>query len=86
MNKVIEDYILQEKIGAGQYGNVYQAEHKTTKQLYAVKVMNTDKFKVTPKLTEFTNNEISILSKMAHPNIIKFVEMLRTTNNYYLVY
>jgi serine/threonine protein kinase len=23
---------------------------------------------------------------MVHPNIIKFVEMLRTTNNYYLVY
>jgi hypothetical protein len=25
MNKVIEDYILQEKVGHGQYGNVYKA-------------------------------------------------------------
>ncbi len=56
MNKTIEDYILQEKIGSGQYGNVYRAEHKKTKQLFAVKVMNADKFKQTPKLTEFTNN------------------------------
>lgn len=56
MNKVIEDYILQEKIGSGQYGNVYKAEHKHIQGLFAVKVMNVDKFKQTPKLTEFTNN------------------------------
>ena len=51
MSKVIEDYILQEKIGSGQYGNVYRAEHKTTKALFAVKIMNVEKFKQTPKLT-----------------------------------
>jgi serine/threonine protein kinase len=48
--------------------------------------MNVEKFKHTPKLSEFTNNEIAILSKINHINIIKFVEMLRTANNYYLVY
>ncbi len=48
--------------------------------------MSVDKFKQTPKLSEFTNNEINILTKINHPNIIKFIEMLRTNNNYYLVY
>ena len=48
--------------------------------------MSVEKFKQTPKLSEFTNNEISILTKINHPNIIRFVEMLRTANNYYLVY
>ena len=48
--------------------------------------MNADRFRTTPKLSEFTNNEIAILSKINHPNIIKFIEMLRTANNYYLVY
>jgi serine/threonine protein kinase len=65
---------------------VYKSENKKTKQTYAVKVMNVEKFKNTPKLSEFTNNEITILSKVNHPNIIKFIEMLRTSNNYYLVY
>lgn len=51
-----------------------------------MKVMSVDKFKQTPKLSEFTNNEINILTKINHPNIIKFIEMLRTNNNYYLVY
>lgn len=31
MNKVVEDYILMESVGKGQYGNVYRAEHKKTK-------------------------------------------------------
>lgn len=75
-----------ESVGKGQYGNVYRAEHKKTKQIFAVKVMSVDKFKHTPKLSEFTNNEISILTKINHPNIIRFVQMLRTNNNYYLVY
>ena len=49
-------------------------------------MMNIEKFKITPKLNEFTNNEIAILSKISHKNIIRFVQILRTTNNYYLVY
>lgn len=75
-----------ESIGKGQYGNVYRAEHRNTGELYAVKVMSVEKFKHTPKLSEFTNNEINILTKINHPNIIRFIEMLRTANNYYLVY
>lgn len=73
MNKQVENYVLMESVGKGQYGNVYRAQHKLTKDLYAVKVMNLDKFKQTPKLSEFTNNEISILTKINHPNIIKFI-------------
>lgn len=41
---------------------------------------------MTPKLSEFTSNEISILTKISSSHIIKFIEMLRTMNNYYLVY
>jgi serine/threonine protein kinase len=40
MNKVVEDYILSEKLGQGQYGNVYKAENKKNKKLFAVKVMS----------------------------------------------
>ncbi len=28
MNKVVESYTLLEKIGSGQYGNVYRATHR----------------------------------------------------------
>jgi len=55
-NKQVEDYILMESVGKGQYGNVYRAQHKKTKELYAIKVMSLEKFKQTPKLSEFTQN------------------------------
>lgn len=55
-NKIIENYVLKEKLGAGQYGNVYLAEDQKTKKIMAVKVMNVQKFKTTPKLTEFVSN------------------------------
>ena len=85
-NKVIENYLLKDKLGSGQYGNVYLAEDQNTKDIVAVKVMHVQKFKVTPKLQEFTSNEIAILKKVKSPHIIRFIEMLRTVNNYYLVY
>lgn len=39
-----------------------------------------------PKLHEFTINEIQTLSKIKNQNIIRFIEMLRTSNNVYLIY
>jgi serine/threonine protein kinase len=48
--------------------------------------MNITKFKKIPKLNELIFNEIQILSKINCPNIIRFIEILRTSNNYYLIY
>ncbi len=31
MNKKVENYVLMESIGKGQYGNVFRAEHALTK-------------------------------------------------------
>jgi serine/threonine protein kinase len=86
MQKEVENYILMDKIGAGQYGSVYRAEHKVDPGLFAVKVMNLDKFKDAPKLQEFTNNEVSILNKIDHPHIIKLIEVLKTSTHFFLVY
>lgn len=56
ISKVVQDYVLMESIGKGQYGNVYRAENKKLNKLFAVKVMSAEKFKHTPRLSEFTNN------------------------------
>jgi len=48
--------------------------------------MNITKFKKIPKLNELIHNEIEILSSIDSPYIIKFIEILRTSNNYYLIY
>ena len=48
--------------------------------------MNIEKFKRIPKLYDFKKNEKDILSKIDHVNVIKFIEILRTSNNFYLIY
>ncbi|KAL4497423.1 hypothetical protein ABPG73_020520 [Tetrahymena malaccensis] len=45
-----------------------------------------DKFREIPKLHEFTMNEIRTLAKIDNPNCVKFQEMLKTSNNMYLIY
>ena len=86
MSKIVENYILQDVIGSGQYGKVHKARNMKTNEVVAVKVVRLDKFREVPKLEEFTMNEIKTLSKIDNPNIIRFIEMLKTSNNMYLVY
>jgi serine/threonine protein kinase len=53
----------------------------------AIKVIKIEKFKMSPKLEECTINEIQTLSKIeANEHVVKFVEILKTVNNYYFVY
>lgn len=86
MNKFIDNYCLNEVLGVGQYGKVYKALNIKTNQLYAVKIVKKQKFDEFDKLEEFTMNEIQTLVKIDNPNIIKFIEMLKTPNHYYFVY
>ena len=51
--KQIDNYILNSVIGNGQFGQVYQAEHIGTKESFAIKQMDLQKFERIPKLNEF---------------------------------
>jgi serine/threonine protein kinase len=72
MSKVIENYILNEIIGSGQYGKVYSAKNMKNDQIVAIKVIKKEKFKETPKLNEFLMNEIQTLSKIENIHVVKF--------------
>jgi len=78
MNKVIENYVLKEQVGSGQYGKVFRSSHNKTNEVFAVKAIKQEKFKNIPKLQEFTTNEVSTLKKLSNPNVIAFVEILCT--------
>ncbi|KAM3138937.1 hypothetical protein pb186bvf_008950 [Paramecium bursaria] len=52
----------------------------------AIKVVKLEKFREVPKLHEFTINEIQTLSRIENQNIVRFIEMLKTQNNMYLIY
>ena len=52
----------------------------------AIKVVKIEKFKEVPKLEEFTMNEIQTLARINNPYVLRFIEMLKSSKNYYFVY
>lgn len=79
--KVFENYSLLEVVGQGQYGKVYKAFDIKNNQLVAVKIV-----KEVLNLEEFTMNEIQTLARINNPYVLKFIEMLKSSRNYYFVY
>ena len=86
MRKIVDNYELICQVGSGQYGKVFKAKHKELGTQFAVKCISLEKFQRIPKLSTFTQNEIQVLNKLNHPNIVTFIERLRTANNVYMVY
>ena len=86
MSKVVENYILLNVIGSGQFGDVYKAKRVDAEEYFAVKTIRLDKFTNTPKLHDMTKNEVEILGKINNQNIIKLFKVLKTANNIYLIY
>jgi serine/threonine protein kinase len=64
MSKLVENYLLQEPVGKGVYGQVFRAVHQKTKAEYAVKVIPKSSFRSNPKLEQLAINEINILSSL----------------------
>ena len=80
----IDNLILEKCLGKGNFGEVHLTRIEGDNKLYATKIYerakieNTDAFK-------YLSNEINILNNLKHPNIVKFVQVKKTKNHYYIV-
>ena len=83
--KQVGNYLLVSKLGEGQFGTVYKATHQETDETFAVKTIEKKKVNSNPKLRKLFDTEMSIMSKITHPNILHLYEYLETANNHYLV-
>lgn len=80
--KSINGYILCKPIGKGSFGEVYKT--KKEDKLFATKKLEINIIK-NKSLKKYLYNEIEIMKKLNHPNIIHFYEYFMTTNNYYII-
>lgn len=74
----IEQYVLGNVIGKGSYGEVTLARHKKDKKQYVIKKI--DLHNASPKERLFAQQEVEILSKLRHPNIVSYKESFQTSD------
>ncbi|MBA0825361.1 hypothetical protein Goarm_021958 [Gossypium armourianum] len=83
-NALFGKYEIGRLLGCGAFAKVYHARNLRTGLSVAVKVINKKKL---PSLTMMSNvkREISIMSRLNHPYIVKLYEVLATKTKIYVV-
>ena len=77
------NYILEETIGEGAFAKVKLGKHIQTGEKVAIKILNKEKiFNFDIKKIK---NEINILQRLKHKNIIQLYEIMETKKNLYIV-
>ena len=83
MPKIVDNYVLERRIGKGQFGEVFKGYNKKTGQDIAVKCVR--RKSLTGKFTELLENEIKVLRWCNNANIVKLYDIKKTSNNFYLI-
>ena len=76
-------YIREKTLGKGSYGTVYLVKHKHLHRYFAMKVIR--KMKKNKSDEESLINEINILKKMDHPNILKITDFYNQKSEYNII-
>ena len=84
LDDVFEHYEKISELGSGAYGIVYKVKNKVSDNLRAMKVISKELIQSGVDSTEISN-EIKILSRLDHPNIMKIYEFFEDKNNFYII-
>ena len=88
VRKVQDIYDMKSVLGTGGYAVVWSATHKATKEEFAIKVMKATA-SATPQEDEVTvdeiRNEIDVMKKLEHPNVIYVKEYFVQSGKFYIV-
>ena len=86
---VNKNYTAVKVIGEGSFGKVYKVRHKFNGNLYALKIVrnNSGKSSKASKAEQGKNvmNELLILKKLEHPNIMKVYEYFTNESYIYII-
>ena len=76
-------YKPKKMLGSGSFGSVYEAKNTIFGNTVAMKVIKKDKENELDE--QEIRNEIDILKKLSHPNIVKIYEFYISENHYYII-
>jgi serine/threonine protein kinase len=80
-----DEYELVRKIRKGSCATVWECEHKDTKEIFAVKIINRPKLKANDD--EFVLNEVAIMQSLSQFSkyIVQLLDFYEEEDNFYLV-
>ena len=81
---LVDNLILTKSLGKGSFGEVFLTKKVNGTELYATKRMDRAEYDK-PENNKRLINEISILQKIRHPNIVKLIEIKKTKSHIYIV-
>ena len=83
-NILMDRHELGHLPGQGTFAKVYQARSRKTDEIIAIKAMYKGKI-LTIEMMEQIKREISIMSLVWHPNIVRLYEVMATKSNIYII-
>ena len=78
----VGEYILHTELGKGSSAIIYLAENAKREQ-FAIKKIKLPNY--SHNILQLLNTEIDIISQIQNSSIVRYIEVLRTTNNIYIV-
>ena len=81
---LVDDLVLSKSLGKGSFGEVFLTKKVNGTELYATKRMDRAEYDK-PENNKRLINEISILQKIKHPNIVRLIEVKKTKSHIYIV-
>ena len=85
MNTVVEDLTLMNYIDAGCFAEIFLSKKKDSDKLYATKRIPIKNIIQEPYLKNYIKNEINVLKKIKHPNIVKLYDLKSDKEYIYIV-
>ncbi|KAM9320216.1 calcium/calmodulin-dependent protein kinase type 1G [Gastrophryne carolinensis] len=80
-NNIRDTFIFMEVLGSGAFSEVFLVKHRSTGQHYALKCIK----KVNSVRDRSLENEIAVLKKITHENIVTLEDIYESSSHFYLV-
>ena len=80
-----QDYQIIKELGSGSFATVFLVKHRVSGAIRAMKAIQKSTSEDDEDNENDIINEINILMKMDHPNIVKIFEFYISDKNYYLI-
>ena len=76
-------YTFTKRIGKGHFAQVYEGVDSQSQRIVAIKCLKRDG--ISNNLLKNIENEVLVLERSRHPNVVSMVDRMKSKNSYYLI-